>query len=223
MNTDLQISALGLVDISNITKSKYVVNYVNDSLFTDNILSLVDKPDFNIKCGQSNAFTFENRIYLLSGEIDNIVYYIVCKDGYPVRLLTKCIEDMKNYYNGYKKVNKKMTSGLLKSICDRYNNPAEIDKLTKVQQKVNSVKSVMQENIEIALQNCVKLDTLERQAEELAQASNIFKDTTRKLRSKLWWKNMQMRIIIGLIIFVILGIIIGITVGISQQDSNSSK
>ena len=39
-----------------------------------------------------------------------------------------------------------------------------MDKLASVTRKVESVKLVMQENIDVALQNCVKLESIERQA-----------------------------------------------------------
>ena len=41
---------------------------------------------------------------------------------------------------------------------------SEIDKLAAVTKKVDTVKLVMQENVDLALQNCVKLETIERAA-----------------------------------------------------------
>ena len=43
----------------------------------------------------------------------------------------------------------------------------QVDKLAALSGKVNSVKLVMQSNVDAALQNCVKLDSLEAQAGEL--------------------------------------------------------
>ena len=39
-----------------------------------------------------------------------------------------------------------------------------MDKLSAVSKKVDTVKLVMQENVDLALQNCVKLETIERAA-----------------------------------------------------------
>ena len=55
-------------------------------------------------------------------------------------------------------------SSLLQKICQKYDNLAEVDKLAAVAKKVDSVKLVMQENVDIALQNCVKLESIERAA-----------------------------------------------------------
>ena len=58
----------------------------------------------------------------------------------------------------------KTCSQLLLKICAKYDNVAEVDKLAAVARKVDSVKLVMQENVDIALQNCVKLENIERAA-----------------------------------------------------------
>ena len=58
----------------------------------------------------------------------------------------------------------KTCSSLLQKICQKYDNVAEVDKLASVTQKVESVKLVMQENVDLALQNCVKLESIEKAA-----------------------------------------------------------
>lgn len=58
----------------------------------------------------------------------------------------------------------KICSGMLLKICQKYDNLAEVDKLSSVAKKVDSVKLVMQENIDIALKNCVKLESIEKAA-----------------------------------------------------------
>ena len=50
----------------------------------------------------------------------------------------------------------------LRKLCVKYNNPADVDALANAKRKVESVKLVMQDNIEMALQNCVKLETMEK-------------------------------------------------------------
>jgi hypothetical protein len=53
---------------------------------------------------------------------------------------------------------------MLLKICQKYDNLAEVDKLAAVSKKVDSVKLVMQENVDMALQNCVKLESIEKAA-----------------------------------------------------------
>lgn len=132
----------------------------------------------------------------------------------------------------------KSAANLLLSTCQKYDNLAEVDKLAAVQKKVESVKLVMQENVDIALQNCVKLETIEKAAgesillfmisfdsidfsflfsEELQQQAGVFKRNANELKKKMWWKNIKMKLIIGFIILAILGIIIGVAVAMSKS------
>ncbi len=55
---------------------------------------------------------------------------------------------------------------LLQKICQKYDNLNEVDKLASVSQKVDSIKLVMQDNVDMALQNCVKLESIEKAAGE---------------------------------------------------------
>ena len=58
----------------------------------------------------------------------------------------------------------KTCGSLLQKICQKYDNLNEIDKLASVTLKVDSVKLVMQDNVDMALQNCVKLESIEKAA-----------------------------------------------------------
>jgi hypothetical protein len=62
-------------------------------------------------------------------------------------------------------------SQLLQKICQKYDNLAEVDKLASVTMKVDSVKLVMQDNVDLALQNCVKLESIEKAAGALIYTS----------------------------------------------------
>ena len=51
---------------------------------------------------------------------------------------------------------------LFSDLLARYNNLAEVDKLSAVSQKIDAVKMTMQENVSMALSNCVKLEQIEQ-------------------------------------------------------------
>jgi hypothetical protein len=68
-----------------------------------------------------------------------------------------------------------------------------IDKLAATFAKVQSVKLVMQDNVDLALQNCVKLESIERAAEDLQQQAGFFKRDAKELRKRMWWKNCKVR------------------------------
>lgn len=53
---------------------------------------------------------------------------------------------------------------LLRKLCEKYDNLLEVDKLAAVMNKVDSVKLVLQENVQVALANCVTLENIEKAA-----------------------------------------------------------
>jgi hypothetical protein len=58
--------------------------------------------------------------------------------------------------------------------------------LFQVTNKINQVKDVMHENINITLENTAKLETIELKSEELQQSAGIFRGYARDLKNKMW-------------------------------------
>ena len=80
---------------------------------------------------------------------------------------------------------------------------------------------VMQENIEIALQNCVSLESIDQKAEDLQAQAGMFKTRAKVLRSKVWWKLCKMRLLIAFVVIAILGAIalfVGLQISKSEDD-----
>ena len=68
---------------------------------------------------------------------------------------------------------------------------SEVDKLASVTKKVETVKLVMQENVELALQNCVKLETIERDTGCTLSCPGMFKLNANELKKKMWRKKIK--------------------------------
>jgi Synaptobrevin len=117
----------------------------------------------------------------------------------------------------------KSCGGVLQRVCISYEKLEEVDKLAAVTKKVETVKLVMEENIQTALANCVKLESIEVAAEELQQQAGVFKRNANELRKKMWWQNMRMKLIIGFIILAIIGIIIGVAVAYSKANQSNTS
>jgi len=102
---------------------------------------------------------------------------------------------------------------LFKKLCAKYDDLSNVDQLNKTLAKVEGVKMVMQENIEIALQNCVSLDLIDKQAEDLQAQAGMFKTRAKTLRSKVWWKLCKLRLmIVGVVLAVVAVVVIMICV-----------
>lgn len=91
------------------------------------------------------------------------------------------------------------------------------NKVNEVNQKLDKVKVIMHDNIDLALQNCTKLETMEIKSEELLQQAGLFKVSAKDIRKKLWWKNMRAKLLIAFIVFIIIGIITAIFIIYTQK------
>ena len=92
--------------------------------------------------------------------------------------------------------------------------------------KVEGVKMIMQENIEIALQNCVSLEHIDKQAEDLQAQAGMFKTRAKTLRSKVWWKLCKLRLMIAGVVVSVLGFVILIVLfqtGAFGDDDDDKK
>ncbi|EGB11941.1 hypothetical protein AURANDRAFT_17242, partial [Aureococcus anophagefferens] len=74
--------------------------------------------------------------------------------------------------------------------------------------KVEAVKVVMQDSIELALQNCVSLEAIDQKADELQSQAGMFKSKAKKLRSQMWWKKCKMQLLITFLVLTIIGVIV---------------
>ena len=87
----------------------------------------------------------------------------------------------------------KASSKILHKLCEKYDDVNAIDKIAATMAKVQTVKLVMQENVDLALQNCVKLESIEKAAEDLHIRAGFFKRDAKELRRRMWWKNLKVR------------------------------
>ncbi|KAJ4902756.1 putative vesicle-associated membrane protein 726 [Raphanus sativus] len=93
-------------------------------------------------------------------------------------------------------------------------HPEEINKLAKVKAQVTEVKGVMMENIEKVLDRGEKIELLVDKTEDLRSHAQDFRTQGTKIRRKMWWENMKIKLIVaGIIIALILIIIISVCPG----------
>ncbi|EAZ25708.1 hypothetical protein OsJ_09541 [Oryza sativa Japonica Group] len=134
----------------------------------------------------------------------------------PVGFIERVKEDFSKKYSGGKAKN--ATANSLKreygpklkehmKYCDAH--PEEIDKLAKVKAQVTEVKGVMMQNIEKVLDRGEKIELLVDKTEDLRSQAQDFRKAGTKIRRKMWWENMKMKLIVfGIVVALILVIIL---------------
>ena len=92
-----------------------------------------------------------------------------------------------------------------------------MSKISEVQQKVDTIRDVMQNNMKIAIARGDALDDMELKSVDLENNANRFKSSSSSLRSKLCMKNAKSVLIIGSLVACIFALI-GITIWYGKNN-----
>uniref|UniRef100_A0A804LE83 Uncharacterized protein n=1 Tax=Zea mays TaxID=4577 RepID=A0A804LE83_MAIZE len=159
---------------------------------------------FNYNC---DGHTFNYHIH------DGFTYCVVATESagrqLPVGFIERVKDDFSKKYSGGK-AKTANANGLKREYgpklkehmkyCDQH--PEEIDKLAKVKAQVTEVKGVMMQNIEKVLDRGEKIELLVDKTEDLRAQGT-------KIRRKMWWENMKMKLIVfGIVVALILLIVL---------------
>ncbi|CAN4104558.1 unnamed protein product [Withania somnifera] len=133
----------------------------------------------------------------------------------PLAFLDRVKDDFSKRYGGgkaanasAKSLNREFGSKLkehMKYCCD---HPEEISKLSKVKAQVSEVKGVMMENIEKVLDRGEKIELLIDKTDNLRSQAQDFRQQGTKIRRKMWYENMKIKLLVFAIILILLLIII---------------
>jgi len=80
-------------------------------------------------------------------------------------------------------------------------------RLQQTQAQVDEVVDIMRVNIDKVLERDQKLSELDDRAEALQMGASQFEASAGKLKSKFWWKNMKMMIIMGVVGLALAGVL----------------
>ena len=85
--------------------------------------------------------------------------------------------------------------------------------LHDIQAKVEEVKVVMVRNVQKIIERGDRLEDLQERSENLEMHADQFRVTATRVRKKMWWQNMKMKLIIAAIVLLAIFIIIMATLG----------
>ena len=93
---------------------------------------------------------------------------------------------------------------VLQAQMDHYNRLKDDDKVSKINNQISEVRSVMIENIDRVLERGEKIELLVDKSDELDQHAFKFKSHARDLKRMMWWKNVRTILIILFILTIII-------------------
>ncbi|KAG2425092.1 hypothetical protein HXX76_014001 [Chlamydomonas incerta] len=82
-------------------------------------------------------------------------------------------------------------------------HPEEYSKVASVQKKVDEAKAIMVENIEVVLKRGEQLERIQEKTEDLMVEADRFRDGAVRVKRKLWWQNLKMKLVMALAVILL--------------------
>lgn len=145
------------------------------------------------------------------------LYLVVCEPDYPQRTAFKFLAEVRTAFSakfaddvaGARHSSlSRSAKDTLRTLCEKYNSPANVDKVAAVSLQVEEVKGVMQNNIQNVLRNQENIETLLDQTHAMKNEANGFNRTAGRVKDKMWWQNFKMQLVIAALVAILLLIII---------------
>ncbi|KAK1425359.1 hypothetical protein QVD17_20710 [Tagetes erecta] len=156
---------------------------------------------------------------------DGYAYCVVAKESVgkqiSIAFLERVRADFKKRYGGgkadtaiAKSLNKEFGPIMKEHMQYIIEHADEIEKLIKVKAQVSEVKSIMLDNIDKAIDRGENLATLNDKAENLRDSAQQFKKAGTKIRRKMWYQNMKIKLVVlGILLLLVLVIWLSICHG----------
>jgi vesicle-associated membrane protein 7 len=104
----------------------------------------------------------------------------------------------------------------LQKQMDFYNGPTA-DTFAQVNNKLDDVKNVMVQNIEMVLERGEKLELLVDKTDKLQNQAKRFERSSTKLKQAMFWKRVKLYLLIFFVVALIIWVITAIACGITYD------
>ncbi|GAA6015226.1 hypothetical protein JCM8202_002387 [Rhodotorula sphaerocarpa] len=81
-------------------------------------------------------------------------------------------------------------------------------KTQAIQQEIDATVGIMRDNITKVAERGERLDALQDKTDNLAQSAQGFRRGANRVRKKMWWKDMKMRVLIAVMVAVLVVVIV---------------
>jgi len=102
----------------------------------------------------------------------------------------------------------------LRSLLQTYNTAPPSDSLASAKREIDSVRDIMTENIERVLERGERIDLLVDKTDRLGGSAHDFRMRSRGLRRRMWWKNIKLMVLLGVVVVFLLYLFIGMGCGL---------
>lgn len=162
---------------------------------------------------------------------DKIIYLCMCDDMSKRRIPFAFLEDIKQRFRATygEKVHNAIAFSMnedfgriLQKQIDFYNGPSA-DTFAQVNNKLDDVKNVMVQNIEMVLERGEKLELLVDKTDKLQNQAFKFEKSSKKLKNAMFWKRVKLYALFIFIILLIIWIITAVACDIDYSKCSEKK
>ena len=162
---------------------------------------------------------------------DKIIYLCMCDDMSKRRIPFAFLEDIKQRFRATygEKVHSAIAFSMnedfgrtLQKQIDFYNGPSA-DTFAQVNNKLDDVKNVMVQNIEMVLERGEKLELLVDKTDKLQNQAFKFEKSSKKLKNAMFWKRVKLYALFIFIILLIIWIITAVACDIDYSKCSDKK
>lgn len=82
------------------------------------------------------------------------------------------------------------------------------DAIGNVKREIDDVRGIMTKNIDSLLERGERLDLLVDKTDRLGGSAREFRVRSRGLKRQMWWKNVKLMALLGLVVFLIIMVIV---------------
>lgn len=194
--------------VQKTTEDEAPIEYVRDQQNKDTcrkFLRLMRNNAASSPPGERRSFQTGNILVNTLIAEDRTILVAACKDDFNRAAVFECLAEMKKGYS-QSRTNPTGIERMLKQNVDKYSSGT--DKISEIKNTLETVKSVMVNNIDAIIERGQKIDDLVSSSETLLEQAEVFESSASDLKWSMWKK----RIIIFIVIFIILIVVIFIIV-----------
>ncbi|KAH8299730.1 hypothetical protein KR044_005057 [Drosophila immigrans] len=109
-----------------------------------------------------------------------------------------------------------MNTEFSKIMCQRmvyFSQSPEVENISRVHGEIDELKNIMIKNIDSLRDRGEKLELLVNRTENLSNNSVAFRKASRNLARQMFWKNIRIYVVVGLVIIFIIYVIVSMACG----------
>ncbi|XP_017766385.1 PREDICTED: vesicle-associated membrane protein 7 [Eufriesea mexicana] len=199
-----------------IVLAKYATCVGNFDEVTENLLAKVKPED--------HKFTYSQGQYLFHYICENNIIYMCITDNdfQKSKAFLYLVEIQRRFLAVYGEdaqtavpyaMNTDFARTLASAMKHYSESNKEIDTLVNVLDDLDELKDIMSKNVDNVAKRGERLELLVNKTENLTANSVTFRKTSRNLARSLFWKNVKIYVIVGVVLIVLVYVIVSISCG----------